>query len=137
MTTKQKQSKRILSVTVRRMIDEYPDVSYLQQEGFADRKQQFEDGVFDFVGVRADAEITVLTYLAHEKPGHSGGQFFEGTTQTITSGGLYGIESDSEPGYFESIERDQLAELRQQLRALGFSTRAISKAFQNVQHKDS
>jgi hypothetical protein len=55
------------------------------------------------------------------------------TCQTITSGGLYGIESDSDADYFAEVEQEQLAELRGQLHVIGFSKRAIASAFKNVE----
>ncbi len=38
--------------------------------------------------------------------------------QTIDSGGLFGIESDSDDGYIEDIGREQIAELKNHLRIL-------------------
>lgn len=55
-------------------------------------------------------------------------------TQTIRSGGLWGIESDSDESYFTEVETEQLNELRSQLHAIGFTKRAVSAAFRNVQH---
>jgi len=68
-----------------------------------------------FEGVRADARVII-----------------NGTVQVVTSGGLYGIESDSEANYFDEVGKEQLAELKGQLHALGFSKRAISAAFRDV-----
>lgn len=55
------------------------------------------------------------------------------TVQRITSGGLWGIESDCAQGDKEETETEQLADLKAQLRELGFSTRALSGAFKNVE----
>ena len=185
-----KQSKRILSVTVKRMIDDSPDTSWLGEysnkpaNGFAIDREHAEDcplfwfgeqygekecsceghgdrlsrelqyfnppsenykgeNILDvreyclqdykrmesynrqnwcFLGVRAEAEVQAET---------------DGAIQTLTSGGLWGIESDSEKSYIEDEENNQLAELRGVLKAFGFSSRAISKAFQNIEHKDA
>jgi hypothetical protein len=57
-------------------------------------------------------------------------------TQTIHSGGLWGIESDSDPSEFRSVEREQLDELRDQLHAIGFTKRAIAAAFRNVEREE-
>ena len=54
--------------------------------------------------------------------------------QEITSGGLWGIESDSDKAYLGEIETEQLSELREQLRAVGFGTRAITTAFKTLTH---
>jgi len=75
---------------------------------------------WNFVGVRAEAEVQ----LTGDK------------TQTIRSGGLWGIESDS-GDYFKEVETEQLAELREQLHAIGFSRRAIVAAFRDIQRSDA
>jgi len=76
------------------------------------------------VGVRAEARIAI--------PNGNG----SATLQTIKSGGLWGIESDSGDDYFTEVGNDELADLKTQLHALGFSKRAIAAAFRNVEHKD-
>jgi hypothetical protein len=57
-------------------------------------------------------------------------------TQTIHSGGLWGIESDSDASYISQIADEQLSELRDQLLAIGFSKRAVAAAFRNVERKE-
>ena len=52
--------------------------------------------------------------------------------QTITSGGLWGIESDSEESYLRSVEQEELSDLRAQLYELGFSKRAIAAAVKEM-----
>jgi hypothetical protein len=120
--------KRIHRVIVNRIEDQQPDASYLEQEGlgFEDRLQQYRDGQFSFVGVQAEAEVLIpATEHEHSTKGHA-------IVQRITSGGLWGIESDSDAPYFVEIEKEQLDELAQQLYGLGFSKRAVSAAFKNV-----
>jgi len=56
--------------------------------------------------------------------------------QNFSSGGLWGIESDSDKSYFAEIEQEQLGELREELLSYGFSRRAIAKAFKDVEHVD-
>jgi hypothetical protein len=51
---------------------------------------------------------------------------------TVRSSGVWGIESDSGRSEFEAIEKEELFALRESLKMLGFSTRAISAAFKNV-----
>ena len=124
-----KNMKRIHSVTIQRITDKDPDTSYLQQEGYEERWQQFQDGQFNFIGIMACAEVTKAfsaTVTLAEYKGHGG------IAQSITSGGLWGIESDSDRSYLQEIEDEQLSELREQLRAFGFSQRAISATFKNV-----
>ena len=53
-----------------------------------------------------------------------------GVIQKLSSGGIWGIESDSDHGY---VEQDELSELGKQLLAIGFSHRAISIALKNVE----
>ena len=65
-----------------------------------------------FIGIRACADVT----------------FSDGVRQSIYSGGLWGIESDSEESYLKEIESEELADLRQTLYELGFSKRAIATA---------
>lgn len=79
--------------------------------------ESLNDGSECFYGVMAEAEITVGDIC-----------------QTITSGGIWGIESYSDDSYFKEMEDEQLHKLKQQLTALGFSKRAISTAFKNVEH---
>ena len=151
-------SKRILNVDVKRMVDDQPDTSWLGQfsnraesdyainhrERSGDRRAyewfnpcvenykgepekdirkyceqdyqrmvSLDNGAWCFYGIEAVADV----------------QFNSDVVQTVRSGGLWGVESDSEASYLTSIENDQLAELRDQLRSMGFSTRAITKAF--------
>lgn len=52
--------------------------------------------------------------------------------QTIRSGGLWGVESDSGADCLAEIERDELAGLRAELLAAGIGERAIAHAFKKV-----
>jgi hypothetical protein len=71
------------------------------------------------MGIRAEAEIVI-----------------EGVSQEISSGGLFGVESDAGREYLPEIGTEDLSSLRQQLLVLGFGTRAISSALKNVQHAE-
>jgi hypothetical protein len=102
---------RILNITTKQLWDPFPDTSYLQQSGFEERYQQFHNGDFGFIGIRAEAEI-----VAH------------GVCQTITSGGLWGIESDSDRSYLSEIEQEELQELKAILQSLGFSQEAVQQS---------
>jgi hypothetical protein len=97
---------------------------YVRQD--YERMESLNRGDFYFLGIRAEATLGIPN-------GDGIGNY---TIQRITSGGLWEIESDSEDSYFEEIEQDELAELQDQLKALGFSSRAISTAFKNVEHKE-
>jgi hypothetical protein len=92
-------------------------VKYTKQD-YA-RMQAYNNQDWCYIGIRAESKIVV-----------------DGHIQTITSSGLWGIESDSDRDYLESIESEELADLRTQLYALGFSKRAIATACKQIEHKD-
>lgn len=91
-------------------------------------------GDWHFIGIRAEAEIGLPTgtYSSAARGGEE-----HVLCQTVTSGGLYGIESDSDAEYIKSVEDEELAALRQQLHALGFSQRAITAAYRKVERTNS
>lgn len=101
---------------------------YVRQD--FDRMERLAAGDWCYIGIQAEAEIGIGDVAQYPKK-------YGVTCQKITSGGLWGVESDSEASYIEEEEKNQLADLRTQLRALGFSTRAISKAFKTVERKDA
>lgn len=80
------------------------------------RMEGLRNGDWGYIGVRAEAEIVV-----------------DGISQTVTSGGLWGIESDSDAEHLASVDRDELADLRSILHSLGFSKRAIATAVKNAE----
>lgn len=81
-----------------------------------ERMESYNNQQWCYIGIRAEAEVQVADVI-----------------QRITSGGLWGIESDSDRPYLESVQQDELANLKTELLALGFSRRAISQAFKNVE----
>jgi hypothetical protein len=127
-------TKRINKVTLKRMVDEQPDSSYLEQAEFADRLRQYQGGQFCFLGVRAEAEILLPANLSMSPRERKATCSF--VTQRITSGGLWGIESDSDDSYMREIESEELAALADNLHILGFSKRAVSAAFRNIERKE-
>lgn len=76
-----------------------------------ERMKAFDRGEFGFIGIRVQAEIVV-----------------DSVCQTITSGGLWGIESDSDESYLKEVEQEELSSLRGILHEMGFSKRAIASA---------
>ena len=110
-----KQTKRILSICIDRLIDTDPDPSYLEQEGFEDRLAEYRSGDFGFIGIRAIARVCV-----------------NGIIQTLHSGGLWGIEDDSSEQYLCEIEQEELTQLRTELYSFGFSKRAIATAIREM-----
>ena len=97
---------------------------YVRQD--YDRMESLNRGNWCFIGIRAEAEIAV-SIDPHKRTNTTW------TLHEITSGGLWGIESDSDKDYFAEVEKEELASLRDQLTALGFGKRAIATAFKNVE----
>jgi hypothetical protein len=98
---------------------------YVRQD--YERMESLNRGDFCFIGIRTYASVclSVCKDQSHM------------LTQEISSGGLWGIESDSDKSYLAEVEQEELSALRQELKSLGFSSRAISTAFKNVERKDS
>jgi len=91
----------------RRLIpDDSPDASYLEQPGFEDRLQQYRQGCFGFVGVRAAVELPI-PYGADR------------ILVTIESPGLWGVESDSDEDYLDSVFQEECDTLTEILAELG------------------
>jgi hypothetical protein len=84
------------------------------------RIEALENNDWNYLGIRADALIRT-----------------NGIAQEITSGAIWGIESDSSESYIKEIEQEQLAELREQLYTLGFNKRAIATACKKIERKDA
>ena len=100
------------SIVVLVLPDEDPDTSFWDQDtdpdeqnDYEERKEAYRRGEFSFVGVRAEAEIVV-----------------DGVIQTITSGGLWGIESDAGDEHIHGIAQEEYTDLRKILKTLGVPT---------------
>ena len=85
-----------------------------------ERMERLNSNDWCFIGVIAKAEIVTTN----------------NTIQVIRSGGLWGVESDSDQTCLDEIKQDELASLNAELKSLGFGDRAIKKAFQNVEEKE-
>jgi hypothetical protein len=85
--------------------DETADASYLDQEGWEDRKVQYERGDFDFVGVRAVATLRIP----------HGCDYID---SKVESPGLWGIESDSDDEYVRSVYDEEVQLLTDMLNDL-------------------
>lgn len=81
------------------------------------RMEALNAGQWQFVGIIAKAEL--WNPASH-------------VTQVIRSGGLWGIESDSDKAYLTEVEQEQLAALRTELLAMGIGPRAIAHAFKSA-----
>lgn len=82
-----------------------------------ERMESLNVGQWCFVGIIAKAVVISA----------------QGVTQTIRSGGLWGIESDSGKDYLGEVARDELDSLRVELETFGFGKRAIDYAFLNTE----
>lgn len=149
---------KILEVLVEIISDEYPDLSHLghyhrswkhgcidtgvihanklryfspgnsaEETGNPDsptqdleRMEDYNDGQWSMVGIKASAIVKLTD---------------SDLTQSISSGGLWGIESDSDKLYFWEVGQEELAQLRTELEAVGFSEEDITAAFQDMKEK--
>lgn len=102
---------------------------YVRQD--YERSERLNRGDWCYIGIRAEAEI----HVPYMTEGRGGRTYFQ--TQKITSGGLWGVESDSDESFINETEQEELSDLRAQLLAIGFSKRAISTAFKSVERKDA
>lgn len=103
--TRRRRSPELSSVKAVVVPDEDPDTSFMDQDEFEDRKEAFRRGDFSFVGIRAEAEIVV-----------------DGIVQHITSGGLWGVESDAGNPYICEVANEEYNDLRRILKTLGVPT---------------
>jgi hypothetical protein len=96
------------------------------QKGAVENKKQakrdyerllaYDRGDWGMIGIKAEAHIACS---------------LDGKTwklDTITSGGLWGIETDADEKYHNEIEQEQLAELKDYLKEYGFTDEEIEKA---------
>lgn len=113
------------SISKEFIIDESPDLSYLEQD-YEDctkqeaikhkaqdenRLQRYNDGYWHMIGIKAKAKIRI-----------------NGIFETVTSGGLWGIESDSDQKYFDEVFEEQKSELIDMLKEIGISQDQIAEA---------
>jgi hypothetical protein len=89
-----------------------------------ERLAAFNRGNWWMVGIRAEAEIL------------TGGDRGYLLINRIKSGGLWGVESDSDEAYFREVEEDELANLRDVLTELGFPAEEIDAAFAETERKE-
>lgn len=82
------------------------DTSYLEQDGFEDRRAMFQRGEFEFVGVRAEIQLQIPY-------GH------DFIIKTIESPGLWGVESDSGEAYLREVFQEECEVLADILAELG------------------
>lgn len=85
--------------------DELANDEEVQKYGREDfeRMKSLDNGDWRFIGIRAVAEVSSE----------------HGAIQRLSSGGLWGIESDSEGSYFGEVAKEELGQLRAELEAYG------------------
>lgn len=79
--------------------------SYFEQD--YQRSERLNAGDWCYLGVRAVAEVSYPISNGNRR------------TETLTSGGLWGIESDSDAKYALEVEAQELADLKEHLKQFG------------------
>ena len=100
---------KIQSIEIKREIDEYADLSFLTDhlggEEYAEQDDQRVAAYGDWwmLGIMARAEVSYAIGQGNSR------------LESLTSGGLWGIESDSGAEYIETVAREELADLKAHL----------------------
>lgn len=154
--------KKIRAVEVKREVDDCPDLSYLGEytsqpgddDKTIDREERGDRGRHEyryFVAAMSgedtgNPESVEQDYRRMEDYNRNewcmlgitavAQVSLNGVIQTIHSGGIWGIESDSDKDYLEEMAQEQLNELREQLKAIGFKANQIDNAFSHVEMDD-
>lgn len=94
---------------IQRVINDYGSIwnaciAYTKQD--KDRLEAYNRGIWGMIGIKAMATIHIPVDEDNVK------------IQIIDSGGLFGIESDSDDNYMQAIGREQIAEVKNHLRIL-------------------
>lgn len=151
-------TKRINAVVIKTVLDESPDMSHLGEYSRTYSQADYDAGKVIDRKARGDMGRHEYQYFIAALSGKDTGnpdsveqdyQRFESlnaghwsmigiyavaqivvgnTCQTIRSGGLYGIESDSGEDYLKQVGDEQLVELAEQLEALCFSKKTVAAA---------
>lgn len=96
--------KRVDSIKIVWKQDESPDTSYL---GAYQRSERLNAGDWCYMGCYAEAEVSYPTGGGNRR------------LETLRSGGLWGIESDSDAKYAGEVEGQELADLKGHLSQFG------------------
>ena len=119
VNTPLKSNIRIEKITVEREIDGNPDLSYLEQD-YSDVKNEKEKQKYLEQDKKRLAEYnndswSMLGITAKAEVSYDIGQGSR-RIERFTSGGLWGIESDSDEKYLIEVENEQLENLKEHLR---------------------
>ena len=110
---------RIEKIIVKRVIDDNPDLSYLNTEDHRDKKRLADYGnTWVSLGIFAEAEVS------YKENDHKRLEWFR-------SGGLWGIESNSDEDYLEAIETEQIQDLLHHLKRFGVNINSINLGDKN------
>lgn len=155
--------RRIISVTIKREVVDSPDLSYIGEYGrkpegpcAIDREERgdMERGEYRYFNPAMTGEETgnpdspEQDYKRMED--YNRGEWCAmgvfatasvvltgNVVQHVRSGGLWGIESDSDEGYFTDVAKEELETLRGELKAIGFTGREITAAFKVAKRFDA
>ena len=139
-------TKSIGKIVLKRMYDEDPDLSFLEQDytdkdvteeenkKYQERDRQrleaFRNEEWNMIGIKAEAIIHIDNGRWKNSKGESAGW----QIHKISSGGLWNIESDGSEEYFKEIEEQEIADLTDTLLEFGFSKSEIDNA--PIEHKE-
>ena len=102
---KQIEQIKVESITIRRIMDEQPDLSEYGEE----RMDKYNYGGWYSMGIRAECVVSRRVGGGNRR------------LETFTSGGLWGIESDSGDDYLNEVAQDELDDLKEHLKAFGIT----------------
>jgi hypothetical protein len=111
--------KRIISIKIKVMPDEDADLSFIDPVEDKDLLAAYECGEREMLSVQAEAEVVLSE---------------QDIVQTITSGGLWGIDCDrstQSEEYINVISQEEFQELANELGALGFEEEQIKGALES------
>lgn len=100
----------IIEIRVQTGVDKSPDTSYLEQDEFKDRLDAYRAEEFTFIGLQAKATIAL-----------------RGVIQTIFSGGVFGVESDSDAAHLKDLAKEEIVEISTILEDLRFTPAEITE----------
>jgi hypothetical protein len=155
--------KKISEIVIQKVNDDYPDISYLGTFSNTPAAQfsilrseeitGVEKGTYPYFNAanvdsmeqamenyqralafdRGDVVSLGVRAAAHVKTSANGKEWM---LHTIKTGGLYGVDSDSEQDYFSEIATQELAELCDVLREFGFTQQDIDNALSTVRWEE-
>jgi hypothetical protein len=86
--------------------DPIPDASYLEQEGFEDRRAEYRRGAFHLLGVQAKTELMIPYGL-------------DFINVPLSTPGLWGIESDCGEDYLAEVFEEESKTLASMIESIG------------------